>query len=222
MRAARASAGVRGAWIAIGALCLFACGADGGDEFNPPQDSFDSWCGELLCGWELDVGSIEPVRTWHPDDLGVSLLERPTQISTTRRNLRLPCLLFDMIAKVDTDAQLVLQLDFNVDGFIDFEQQVPDVPWKAWPFTVRAPTEYQGVRFILRKKGDGLAVIGQLRVLDQGQCGGEPLKLKPGSICETDAVCESGVCAAGNCQPCRDASCQRDAVMPLAAPGASE
>jgi hypothetical protein len=193
------------------ALWMAACAS--GDTEPASEDSFDRWCGQVLCDWET-VGRTAPVATWHPDDLGVSLLDTDTQISRLERNSRVRCFLFDMIAHVETEARLVLQLDFNDDKSPDFEQQVPNVPWQTWPFEVHAPIEYDGVRFILRKKGEGLAVVAQLRVLDRGECAGEPLTLQDGSPCQTGDVCTSGSCVAG--------SCARDPVSPFSAPAGSE
>jgi hypothetical protein len=125
-----------------------------------------------------------------------------------------------MIAHVETQARLVLQLDFNDDGLIDVEQSVPAVPWRTWPFEVHAPVEYDGVRFILRKQGEGLAVVAQLRVLDRGACKGDPLTLQAGSPCRSGAVCKSGSCVAGSCAPCPGGACET--LSPLAGPGGSE
>lgn len=212
---------MRGAWLLIAALQLGAC-ADDDPGGTTVESSFDTWCGKVLCDWDTDRGQIEPVPTWHTADLGVSFVSTSSQISQLLTTSVTRCFLFDMIARVETEARLVLRLDFNDDQLIDFEQLVPDVPWETWPFVVQAPIEYDGVRFILHKQGEGLAVVAQLRVLDQGDCAGDPLTLQAGSPCQSGAVCKSGSCAGGLCQQCAEGACADDPVTSLAPPGGAE
>lgn len=177
--------------------------------------SFDLWCGKELCGWQTDEGAIARAPTWHEADYGVSLVETPTQLSQLLQPpevVNALCLNVDMIADVDTSARARLALDFNDDGIIDFDQAIPDVRWRSVQFKVKTPVNYTSVRFELRKEGPGKVVVAQLRVTKNyssypdGCDGGEALKLADGSRCTVDAVCDSGACISGRCEPCARAS----------------
>ncbi|MBM4320043.1 MAG: hypothetical protein FJ125_08795, partial [Deltaproteobacteria bacterium] len=58
-------------------LGLFAMIILRGEECRPEltkDPGFDQWCGNKLCGWEVEKGSIGKVATWHRRDHGVALL----------------------------------------------------------------------------------------------------------------------------------------------------
>jgi hypothetical protein len=191
-------------FVLMGMLWLAAC-AESADLSS--NSSFDRWCEGGPCAWQTDDGWVKAVGTWHPKDLGVSFEATPSQISQFQPKSSFRCFLVDMVADVEAKARLVLRLDFNDDGVIDFEQQVPDVRWKTWPFVVRAPLDYQGLRFIVRKQGPGRAVLAQLRVVPESGCAGDRIQFQDGSSCRTHAVCQSGLCAEGHCQRCPQGGC---------------
>ena len=152
------------AWLLLGyTLQLTACSSDGdsGPVTNP---SFDAWCGGVPCGWDLDQGSVERTGTWHTKDYGISFLETGTQISQTQPLDEVECLRFEMIADVATEARVVLWLDFDTDGTVDREQAVPAVRWENVPFVIAVPQGSGSVRYMLRKQGQGRAVVAQLTV----------------------------------------------------------
>ncbi|MFT3925939.1 MAG: hypothetical protein QM778_25575 [Myxococcales bacterium] len=113
------------------------------------------------------------------------------------------CMRFDLIADAEPEAQLSLVLDFNDDGYEEFDQLIPDVRWKSLQFVVRPPTDYRSLRYILRKKGSGRAVIAQLRVVEETEgCDGPALMIAAGGACTTDLSCASGLCADFICSTC--------------------
>ncbi len=192
---------VRFALSALGAAC-----SDDGDTLENP--SFDRWCDAGPCGWQVDEGVIRPTGTWHAEDKGVSFVSEQAQLSQLVQTSSVRCFQFDLLADVEVEARLVLRLNFNDDTTIDLEQQVPEVRWQRWPFIVAAPVDYNGVRFILRKLGEGRALVGQLSVERVNNCSGEPLTLLDDSVCRIDAVCMSGSCSAGRCGRCPESGCE--------------
>src|SRR5688572_27790724 len=83
--------------------------------------TFRMWCGESLCSWKLEAGSIRRAPTWHKKDHGVEFEATPTIISqdTTKSP---KCLEFTTIADVEPGAQMTIGVDFNRDGTIEEEQ----------------------------------------------------------------------------------------------------
>jgi hypothetical protein len=130
--------------------------------------SFDLWCGESLCSWDLDEGSVERAPTWHRKDYGVSFAGNPTQISQATDDSA-SCLHFEVIADVDADARLTLAVDFDDDGELEWEERVPTSRWKTHELWVNTP-EHEGFRVIVRKEGAGRAVLAQLSISDDGTC----------------------------------------------------
>lgn len=181
---------------------LLACAA-GDDEKSdsPANPSFDDWCERNLCDWMTRQGRIEPAATWHAHDLGVSLIETPTEISQL---LEKPveeggCLLLDTVADVAPEADVSILLDFNDDGFVEKQQAISAVRWRSVQFPVRTPVAYQGLRVSVVKRGKGRAVLALMRIVRQSQCESAALTLAPGSKCSQDAVCDSGRCLEGRC-----------------------
>ncbi|MCB9656950.1 MAG: hypothetical protein H6726_04800 [Sandaracinaceae bacterium] len=52
-----------------------------GCEEEVEDPSFQAWCGDTLCAWDVEAGRIARVGTWHPSDYGVDLVETPTVLS---------------------------------------------------------------------------------------------------------------------------------------------
>src|SRR5215208_1468020 len=63
--------------IVAAALQLGATTCGGGITRDP---GFDLWCGESLCAWKLERGTIQRAPTWHLEDAGVELVEPGTAI----------------------------------------------------------------------------------------------------------------------------------------------
>lgn len=182
-----------------------------GCDFNEIDDpSFDLWCGDTLCAWQLEEGRISRAPTWHRGDSGVSFDATPTAISQYQPQGNLGCLRFDMVAKVEASAQATLELDFDDNGSVDVTHTIAETHWQNVEFLVRTPDRYDGIRYILRKQGGGRAVFGQLRVVSSSECSGPrpPASPQPaGSSCDAGTDCVSGLCEADWCvqpagEPC--------------------
>lgn len=175
--------------------------------------TFKTWCGDKLCSWNLDSGSIRRAPTWHKNDLGVELLDPAggtTQISQeTDRQPR--CLEIIMVADVDPSAQVSLGLDFNKDGSVDFTQSIVAVGFREVKAQLTAPAAYTGIRFTITKRGNGRAVLAQIRVREVERCTTPPIPLRDlplGTVCapERASECRSQICNDGRCAECRSES----------------
>ena len=175
--------------------------------------TFKTWCGDKLCSWSLDSGSIRRAPTWHKNDLGVELVDPiggTTQIS--QKTDRQPkCLEIIMVADVDPAAQVGLGLEFNADGSIEFQQPIVASGFHEVKTQVTPPAAYQGIRFTITKRGAGRAVLAQIRVKEVDNCTAPPIVLRDqrlGTQCSGAAAdeCLSKVCNGGRCAECRSES----------------
>jgi len=148
------------AGAAVLLLVLVACD-DLVEDFN-----FERWCGESLCDWELEYGSYERVGTWHASDYGVSFVDDPTAISqlVAASDVTAPCMRFEVVSSVSTDAELRLELDFDDDGTVDVERTLERASWERSVFYVTPPTSFQWMRLRAAKYGSGAAILATLRV----------------------------------------------------------
>jgi hypothetical protein len=159
------------------------------------NNGFDLWCGDELCYWELDSGDIERVPTWHKSDFGVALMGSDVRLSQLQNfsGFDVDCLRFSLVADVSVTADVVLQLDLNDDGVIDYDQPIPATEWAPVEYQVTLPAQYNGVRFIVHKRGSGNAVIAQIYADDVVGCTEPPLELPElpagGRLCEDDSDC---------------------------------
>ncbi|HOX43422.1 MAG TPA: hypothetical protein PK668_07485 [Myxococcota bacterium] len=183
--------------------------------------SFDLWCGQSLCAWQLEAGEVRRVSTWHPADAGVELVGDPAAISQLLgiSSRDVSCLRFETLAQVDADASVTLEMDFLDDGSVDYRTPVAGNDWAAVSYLITPPSWYRDVRLGLRKTGPGRAVLAHLRVTESSECSDSPLPLpdRPlGANCLNDAECADGLCgvaifpyasedaAPGVCGACRD------------------
>ncbi len=161
--------------------------------------SFDLWCGESLCFWSVDSGTVRRVSTWHPQDYGVELVGDPAVISQLIEK-RVGCMSFDTLAEVDPNASVFLGLDFEDDGTEEYAAPVPGNDWSAVSYLITPPSWYSKVRFSLRKTGPGRAVLAHIRISEGSDCSAAPLPLsgRPlGAGCENSSQCAGGLCAPG-------------------------
>jgi hypothetical protein len=192
------------------ALALFAFAATmlvAGCDDVVRDATFREWCGENLCAWKLETGTIRKAPTWHKNDHGVELVATPTAISQSVSGSP-RCLTFTTIADVDLGAQVTIGLDFNRDGTIDHEQPIAATGFREAKTQVTAPAHYDGIRFVVTKKGAGRAVLAQMRVQSGEACTAPPLALRdlplgaPCAIAGGGDECRSGVCCDYLCSDC--------------------
>jgi hypothetical protein len=163
------------AWASCGSVG--SCG--GGEVIRNPR--LDHWCGDMLCDWELDTGQVRRVGSWHAKDYAAELVGTGVRISQLS-DTQAACIRFDLIADVEASAQVTLEIDFLDDGRSNWEQVIPESDWKRLSFLVTMPDWYANARFILRKQGEGRAVIAQLRARQSDACTANPVALddRPG------------------------------------------
>ena len=205
----------------LGLVVVVCVGCSSGGFIDNPM--VDEWCDDRPCAWEVK-GKVARVGTWHTDDYAVGFLGADTTLSQVNKNLtanRARCLGFSMIADIDTRTAVFIELDFLDDGVVDFSQKPPAMHWERRTFHVRTPSWYQGVRFIVRKAGEGRAVLAELRARDASDCRAEPVELRErpdGVPCENDDQCDSGRCRFGGCSYCgSDEECGPDQLCGIAA-----
>jgi len=175
---------------------LFALVACGDNLIADP--SFDLWCNGKLCKpWSV-TGKVSRVKTWHRNDYGVSLGDGAV-LSQASKHDRVDCIAFEVIADVSASADVWLEMDFRDDKSSEYKQLVPESHFAKLRYLVKTPTWYDSLRFILRKKGKGRAVLAQIKAQPSDECKGDalPLDARPlGAGCEKDDQCDGTVCGA--------------------------
>jgi len=171
-----------------------------GDLVQDP--TFRDWCGSSLCAWHLDAGQIEPVPTWNQNDLGVSFVDMPTQISQTSTESSATCILFTSVADIDPAADMTLSVDFDGDGSIEYSAPLGATHWQKVQTEITAPAAYQGITFTLRKAGSGTAVLAEMRIQSTSGCTAPPASIAAGSLvlgekCAGDSDCSPGLTCTG-------------------------
>jgi hypothetical protein len=164
--------------------------------------NFDLWCGETLCNWQVEEGSIARAPTWHERDYGVELIGGSVLLSQRGDfgDDRPSCLSYDLLSDIDDKAQVVLEMDFDADGTVEFSQVLPLGAWQTLSYKAPAPSWYRTIKFSIRKHGDGHATLARIRVGADIDCQGPPPQTKnrpTGVPCESSAECNSGACEGG-------------------------
>ena len=190
-----------------------------GDLIN--DSGFDLWCGDELCSWQVEKGAVAKAPTWHERDLGVELVGDEVVLSQRIDDANIGCVLFELVADIDLDATVELEMDLYDDGEVDFSGRLPTASWEKLEYRVAMPERFQGIRFRLKKSGRGRAVLAQIRARDVTECGGPVLDqpIAPlgascwgdGELELADEACESETCAvagplAAVCSDCGDAA----------------
>lgn len=139
-----------------------------------------NWCGDSLCGWEIESGAIERAGTWHPDDPSASLVGEPASLSRTVPAVLLArgCLRFVSLVAVEDGAELWIEFDFDDDGTVEFARTLDGPDWDPLYFTVNTPVAFSMLRVRLVKYGSAGAAVARIdvdAVLDPDACVGPPL-----------------------------------------------
>ena len=193
---------------------------DCGNALRDP--GFDLWCGDQMCAWKVERGSVQKVATWNAGDPGVELVDDDTaieQVSPVDANDG-GCLEFDLIANVDDSAQVALDIDVYDDGSIEHTETIPTSSWAPLTFKLPIRGPYRGVRFELTKHGSGHAVLAQIGAKITDGCDAfTPIAPAPaplGAPCDATIGCSSGTCEmtvfGGLCTGCTATSCAANEV----------
>ena len=189
----------------LATLLLFAAaasqmGATGTCGQVTRDPGFDLWCGDQLCAWKVERGDVARVPTWNEGDPGVELVGADAAIEQLApvNNGDGTCIEFDLIANIDQDAQVTLNVDVDGDGTLEQMEQLPTSSWKPLSFLIKIKAPYSGVRFELAKRGAGHAVLAQIDAKTSTQCGDiavlDPGPQPDGEPCQLDDECASGKC----------------------------
>ncbi len=181
---------------------------------------YDLWCGDDLCAWKLERGEIKRVATWHEGDSGVELVGTDTAIAqlspldsadgqcrdnpdgtSTCTSPDDVCLEFSLLANIDENAVVDLNLDVFNDAVIDHTQRLPIAKWQTLAYKVVIKQPFAGVRFELVKSGSGVAQLANIGAHLARNCDGLPV-IDPGPAplgapCKDASDCVSGSCAVG-------------------------
>lgn len=187
---------LRTASVLLSALLIL-----GAWECGPPplttDHGFDIWCGKQLCAWSVDRGSIKRAPTWHRSDFGVELVGDPVVLSQHLKVSDARCLQFHLQADRDDGVTLQLEMDFLDDGTSEYSHALTSDDYAPVSYKVTPPTWYEGVRVIVRKMGQGRAVVANLRIARGEDCKAAPLPLdhRPlGAPCGSALDCDSSHC----------------------------
>lgn len=163
---------------------------------------FDLWCGESLCAWKIERGTITRVATWHEADAGVALgddsaIEQLAPVNSLDGD----CITFDLVANIDDNAEVYLNVDIEGDGTLEMHERLPSAHWKPLSYSIALQAPYDGIRFELTKAGNGNAVLAQIGASTSSTCGGltrlDPGPRPDGAACVTAEQCKSGLCVDG-------------------------
>jgi hypothetical protein len=192
------------ATVAFTVVALSQLGAtDCGQALRDP--GFDLWCGKALCAWTVERGTVAKVPTWNEGDPGVAFAGTDVAIAqlspVVGTDANASCVEFDLIANVDENAELDLNVDLNGDGSFEFTERIPTSRWQPLAFKLPIANTYSGIRFELAKKGSGNAAVAQLEAKTTTGCGGltpiVPAPAPNGALCVMalgGADCQSGRC----------------------------
>ncbi len=196
--------------IASAATCLALLVLLRGDSCVQPvlQDpTFRLWCGEELCAWKTEAGSVRKAPTWHEADTGVEFVGTPARIGqNTPSNAQ--CLRFTSVADVSPSAQMSLTIDWDLDGTPDYTYPVPSVSFRQVQADFILPP-HKGMRVVLEKKGPGNAVLAEIRLqlLSVKECASAPPPaprkgLRLGERSTSPDECSSGLVVSNVCAEC--------------------
>ena len=201
------------------AAALAQVGAtDCGEVLRDP--GYDLWCGDELCAWKVERGEIKRVPTWHEGDSGVELVGIDTAISqltpldsadgqcrdkpdggSTCTSPDDVCIELSMLANIDENAVVDLNIDIFSDGTFEHTQRLPIASWKTLSYRLVIGQPFAGVRFQLAKSGTGTAQLANIGAKLARNCDGLPV-IEPGpaplgSPCKDASDCTSGICGVG-------------------------
>jgi hypothetical protein len=210
------------------------------------DSAFKLWCGPTdneLCDWQVDQGNVGKTPTWNDHEFGVELIDVGTQISQISTEGS-DCMEFSAVADVEAAADVIIGIDFDLDGQADYTSPVSETHWHVARTVIFGPSGYgKTVHVVVRKRGDGHAVLAEIRLQRVTTCTGARFEMKEvpiGGLCWANAQCASGICCGqqddvnggvvslGACSqccatkaPCSDgAACKPRTDMPIGTYGA--
>ncbi|MBX2804126.1 MAG: hypothetical protein KTR31_41075 [Myxococcales bacterium] len=192
--------------VAIVCFVLLALGAD---DCRAPSGhllengSFDRWCAEGPCGWQVTGGAVDALSTWHALDLAVQLSDRGValeQVATSADpQVDEGCLQVRALANVLPRDPLRLELDFRSDGTVEYSTLLEGREWAEDERFLVIPRWFDRVRVRLVSEGRGGSSLGELRLVRLGgACPGVEVMLTTelGDPCSGSDQCDQDHCTA--------------------------
>ena len=167
---------------------------------------YDLWCGTELCAWKLERGDVKRVPTWHEGDSGVELLGADTAIAQLSPvdtadgiNSDNVCLEFSLLANIDANAVVDLNIDIFNNGTFEHTERLPTAKWQLITYKIVVGPPFAGIRFQLAKTGSGVAQLANIGAQVVDGCEGLPV-IDPGNDAPLGAPCYDATdCAGGIC-----------------------
>lgn len=125
--------------------------------------AFQFWCGEQPCEWQVEEGEVRQVPTWHEHDYAIELVGAPVVISQQAKRGAGDCVRIELIADVEPSAMLLVEIDFDDDGSVDWTSPVNRQGFQRMSWDLSPSRSVGAWRFILHKAAEGRAVVTQLR-----------------------------------------------------------
>lgn len=160
-----------------------------------------AFCDDVPCDWTVAEGKVSPAPTWHEKAIGISMDTQGTRL--VRDDLYLGgCKRLRIVADVGEDADLVLEVDDDLDGTVDATFGLPE--GRYTPYVTGWPAgAWRSPELTLHKRGPGHVVLASFEVepmpcpddVDTWEPDWEPVPGPLGSTCRADAECAEGTCA---------------------------
>ncbi|MGB8224684.1 MAG: hypothetical protein WCF10_18990 [Polyangiales bacterium] len=133
---------------------------------------FQFWCGDQLCAWTLEEGAVRKVTTWHEHDYAVELVGAPVILSQRATESSPSCVRIEIIADAEESAMLSIAIDVDGNGLNDWGARIFGEGFQSMAWELRGDiAPHAGSIFTLTKKGEGRAVVAQLRA--SSECEGD-------------------------------------------------
>lgn len=129
------------------------------------NNGFELWCGDTLCTWQVEAGTVRKTPTWHDGDVGIELVGDSVALTQTSdvSELGVACVEVELLADVERNGLLVVEVDFGDDGVSELVQPVPTSTWVSYSYEVCDDSgTAQTIRFRVKKTAPGRAILGQI------------------------------------------------------------
>jgi hypothetical protein len=217
-------------FAAISASILICFGSCTHNDEVIARPSFEHICDVDVPNMSVSSGDVRCAPTWNEKDYGIELVGASAEVSMLSKSndSSETCLLFEMIAKVETGVKLSFEIDFFDDGYVEYSKTISETDWQTVQYPVTKPSDYypEDFRIILRKDGKGKTVLARLKQVPGSGCTPTTYKAPLAWTCESGDDCVSGKCGPGRaitrtgekflCGQCHDdADCDQGSICGL-------
>jgi hypothetical protein len=149
-------------WLAGG------CAVSGNSDLVKDPSSLLAWCGEELCGWKVEEGSVEQVTTWHEEEFGAALEGDLTALSYewTPPQTDARCFEVTLTSRRMSFPQLEVSLEPADEELQGLVWSVPHADYMLGMHIFELDSPPQALRIRVTKRGGGEAVLALLTVAE--------------------------------------------------------